>query len=106
MSLLAPVANLMLILEDDDLFAPVLTQDGSHHLGAGNIGRAYGNVLAIGYQENIIKLDSAVLPRLQALYFENLAGNNFVLFATGLNYSVNLISPNSRSQIAILPVRR
>jgi len=94
------VARLGFIFEDDSLFASPFSLGGGKQPGSLDSRSAYGYIIAIADEHYSVKLDSIALGHTQTLYIYNLTGRYLVLFTTGFNDCVNLIT----SKRIILPV--
>lgn len=87
------IAGFGLKFKDYDLFAFDRTSGSSQDFGPFDGWLAYGNLVIIGNQQDFIQLDLVSLGFVQAVYIDRFTGNDFILFTTGFNYSVNGTPP-------------
>jgi hypothetical protein len=89
MTPLDAIANLGLVLENDDLICLAVTLRGGQHPGAFYGGLAQGYVISVSDEQNPVQLDGIALGYIQPLNVYRFAGRYLVLLTAGLNYSVN-----------------
>jgi len=90
---LLAVADLRLVLKDDNLLALALPLRGGNHLCPINSGRTDNHPFAIGDKQYPIQLNGIALSHIQAFHIYGLTGVYLILPAPGLNNSVNLKPP-------------
>jgi len=92
-SCLASVANLGLVLKDNDFLAPAVPLRRSQYLRPVNNRLTDCYLVAIGDKQHPVQFDSAALNRTQMLRIYGLAFGYLILLATGFNNSVNFEPP-------------
>jgi len=93
-SCLAAVANLGLILKNNNLLTLAVSLHRSQHLDIGNSRFADRYLVTIGDKQYPVQFDSAALSHIQMLYIYGLTVSYFILLATGFNNSVNFKPPS------------
>jgi len=93
-SCLAPVANLGLVLKDNNLIALAVPLRRSQYLRPVNNRLADRYLVAIADKQYPVQFDSAALVRTQMLYIYGLAFGYLILLAAGFNNSVNFKPPD------------
>jgi hypothetical protein len=91
---LVAVADLGLVLKDDNLLAPAVLLRCSQYLRPVNSGLPDRYLFAVGDKQYPVQFDSASLSRIQVPNIYGLAFGYSILLAAGFNNSVNFEPPN------------
>jgi len=94
-SVLAAIANLRLIFEDDYLLAAAIAIYHGQYPGAFDSRLADGYVIAIADKQHPVQLYRTALFHLQAFYLNGITFGDLILFAACFNNSVNFKPPKN-----------
>ncbi len=98
MALLGAVASLGAVLEDDDLFAPILAQDLASDERVGDDRSTDLRCISVGNQEHALKADGFAWGALEPLDRQLAAELHAILLAAGLDYCVHGFSEALRGR--------